>query len=256
MSSDACLVAIRNFINRRGVPVVIRSDNGTNFVGIPKELQGCINFLDINSISTGLSSLGIQWKFNTPANPSEGGVWERLVQSVKKAMYGILKDHSPRLETLQSVLIEAENMVNARPLTHLAVTPEDPEPLTPNHFLLGCSNSTQTPAPYEPRLMCLRKQWRVAQNLKNALWHQWVREYLPELTRRSKWCMPTKPMVPGCLVLICDPDAPRSQWKRGRVVSLRYGADKIARSAEVTTSSGVYRRPVSKLAILDCEASP
>ena len=257
LSSDACLVAIRNFVNRRGVPVVIRSDNGTNFVGIPKELQGCTNFLDNNKVfSSGLSTLGIRWKFNTPANPSEGGVWERLVQSVKKAMYAILKEHAPRLETLQSVLIEVENMVNARPLTHLAVTPEDPEPLTPNHFLLGCSNSTQTPAPFEPRLMCLRKQWRVAQNLKNALWHKWVREYLPELTRRTKWCMPSLSISVGSLVLMCDPDAPRSQWKRGRIVSLRYGSDKVARSAEVRTSSGLFRRPVSKLALLDCEASP
>ena len=256
LSTDACLVAIRNFINRRGVPVVMRSDNGTNFVGIPKELKGCNDFLDNNDLISGLSPLGIRWKFNTPSNPSEGGVWERLVQSVKKALYAVLREHSPRLETLHSVLIEAENMVNSRPLTHLAVTPEDPEPLTPNHFLLGCCNSTQTPAAFEPRLMCLRKQWKIAQNLKNGLWHQWVREYLPELTRRTKWCTPSTPLTTGSIVLICETDAPRSQWKRGRIISLRFGADKVARSAEVSTSSGIYKRPVSKLALLECEASP
>ncbi|XP_073831550.1 uncharacterized protein [Musca autumnalis] len=111
-------------------------------------------------------TLGIQWKFNTPANPSEGGAWERLVQSVKKSLNAMLREHSPRFETLQSFLIEAENMINSRPLTHLAVSPEDPDPLTPNHFLLGCANSTQTPAPFEPRLMSLRKQWRIVKNLK------------------------------------------------------------------------------------------
>ncbi|XP_075164613.1 uncharacterized protein LOC142237137 [Haematobia irritans] len=146
LSSDSCLLCIRNFINRR--------------------------------------ALGIQWKFNTPANPSEGGAWERLVQWVKKALYAMLREHSPRLETLQSFLIEAENMINSRPLTHLAVTPEDPDPLTPNHFLLGCANSTQTPAPYEPRLMCLRKQWRIVKNLKNGLWHQWVREHIKDLKKK------------------------------------------------------------------------
>ena len=57
LSSDACLIAIRIFINRRGVPVMVRSDNGTNFVGIPKELQGCNNFLDSNAISSGFSIL-------------------------------------------------------------------------------------------------------------------------------------------------------------------------------------------------------
>ncbi|XP_059216147.1 uncharacterized protein LOC131994043 isoform X2 [Stomoxys calcitrans] len=255
LSSDACLLCIRNFINRRGVPVMIRSDNGTNFVGIAKELQGTSNFLDINdSFRSSMTALGFKWVYNTPNNPSEGGVWERLVQSVKKALYAMLKEHAPKLETLQALLMEAENMVNARPLTHIPVSPDDSEPLTPNHFILGCPNSTHTPAPFEPRLMCLRKQWRVLQNMKNGLWNQWVREYLPDLTRRTKWCLPSQPMKVGCLVFLCDGELSRSQWKRGRVIQLFHGKDGVARSAEVRTSAGVYRRPVSRLAVLDVEA--
>lgn len=253
LSSDACLLCIKNFVNRRGVPVMIRSDNGTNFVGIAKELQGVSNLFDNASFTSGVTALGIKWVYNTPLNPSEGGVWERLVQSVKKALYIMLKEQAPKLSTLQAFLIETENMVNSRPLTHLPVTPEDSEPLTPNHFLLGCTNSTQTPAPYEPRLMCLRKQWRVVQNLKNGMWHRWLREYLPELTRRTKWCLPSQPLAVGCLVFICDPDLSRSQWKRGRVIELRSSKDGVARSAMVRTSTGVYHRPVSKLAVLDVE---
>ncbi|XP_075154368.1 uncharacterized protein LOC142227968 isoform X3 [Haematobia irritans] len=46
---------------------------------------------------------------------------------------------------------------------------------------------------------------------------------------------------------------PRSQWKRGRVIELHPGKYGIARSAEVRTDVGVYRRPVSKLAMLDVE---
>lgn len=100
LSSDACLLCIRNFVNRRGVPIQIRSDNGTNFVGIRKELNGVTDFLDNAKMIDGLSPLGIEWKFNAPANPSAGGVWERLVQSVKKVLCVILKEHAPRLETL------------------------------------------------------------------------------------------------------------------------------------------------------------
>ncbi|XP_075151945.1 uncharacterized protein LOC142225974 [Haematobia irritans] len=260
LSTDAFLLCLRNFVNRRGLPLVIRSDNGTNFVGVAKELQGVNNFFDNNVITSSLAGLGIKWIFNSPANPSEGGVWERLVRSVKKALFMMLKEQAPREATLHSFLIESENMVNSRPLTHLPVTPSDPDPLTPNHFLLGCLNSTQTPAPFEPRLMCLRKQWRVLQNLKNGMWRQWMSEYLPEMTRRSKWCLPSNPISVGCLIFICDPDMPRSQWKRGRVTELFVGKDGVARSALVSTVSGQYRRPISKLAVLDvhdsCEASP
>ena len=37
LSIDAVILCIRNFINRRGLPVRIRSDRGTNFVGASKE---------------------------------------------------------------------------------------------------------------------------------------------------------------------------------------------------------------------------
>ncbi|XP_037809650.1 uncharacterized protein LOC119602292 isoform X1 [Lucilia sericata] len=251
LSSDACLMCIRNFANRRGVPIQIRSDNGTNFVGLQKELHGERNFWDNEVITAGLAPLGIKWKFNTPSDPSAGGAWERLVQSVKRALYAMLKEHAPRLETLYSLLVETENMVNSRPLTHIPITPNEPEPLTPNHFIVGCTSSTQTPAEYEHRICASRKQWRILQNLKNGVWKRWIKEYLPELTRRSKWFAPSSPLCSGSLVLICDVNEPRSKWKRGRVLRLIFGKDGVARSADIRTSTGVLSRPINKLAVLD-----
>ena len=58
LSTDACLICIRNFINRRGVPILIRSDNWTNFVRITKELKGEKSFIDENSLISGLAGLG------------------------------------------------------------------------------------------------------------------------------------------------------------------------------------------------------
>ena len=253
LSSDACLMCIKNFVNRRGVPVQIRSDNGTNFVGLSKELAGENNYFDSEQVASGLVPFGIKWKFNTPTDSSAGGVWERLVQSVKKSLLAILKEHAPRLETLYSVLVETENIVNSRPLTHLPVSPEQPEPLTPNHFLLGGMNSTQTPGDYQHKQCAARKQWRILQNLKNAFWKRWLQEYLPELTRRSKWFRASQPLQSGSLVLICETNEPRSKWKRGKVLRLIIGKDGVARSAEVSTATGVLSRPVNKLAILDME---
>lgn len=253
LSSDSFILCLRNFMNRRGVPVQLRSDNGTNFVGVRNELRGEKGFIDHNEITSRLAPLGIKWVFNTPGNPAQGGVWERLVQSTKKALYATLKEEAPRIETFVSLLIEAECIINSRPLTHIPVTQQEPEPLTPNHFLLGCANSTQTPGSAENRLNAHRKQWRVLLNMKNCLWKRWMREYLPELTRRTKWCLPTKPLSVGCLVLVCDPSLPRSQWKRGRITELYHGADGIARSAEIVTTNGSMQRPVSRLAMLDCD---
>jgi len=238
-------------VNRRGVPVQIRSDNGKNFFGLAKEIEGVHDFMDHGAIQDGISGLGIRWKFTCPAIPSEGGVWERLVRSVKKVLYIVLKDKAPRVETLISVLIEVENIVNSRPLTHLPVTPDDPEPLTPNVLMLNHNNFTQTPSQEDPSKICAHKQWKIAQALKNGFWKQWMREYLPELTRRTKWCQPLKPVDIGDLVLICDVEKARSEWKRGRITKLYPGAGNVSRSADVETTTGIMRRPISKLAVLD-----
>ncbi|XP_036324786.1 uncharacterized protein LOC118738021 [Rhagoletis pomonella] len=254
LSNDAFILCFRNFVNRRGVPIRIRSDNGTNFVGAQKILKNETQIFDFSRIEGEMTRRNIQWIFNCPANPSAGGCWERLIQCVKRLLQRVLKEEAPRLETFQSVLIEAENILNSRPLTELALTSQDEEPLTPNHFLLGCLNSTQMPSSVEERV-CLRKQWRIAQNLNNRLWKRWTIEYLPQLLRRSKWRDEAEPLKPGQLVIVCDPTRPRSQWERGRVTEVFAAKDGQVRSAEVQTGSGLLRRPASKLAALTVSES-
>uniref|UniRef100_W8AYL5 Pro-Pol polyprotein n=1 Tax=Ceratitis capitata TaxID=7213 RepID=W8AYL5_CERCA len=144
LSADAFIICLRNFINRRGVPTRIRSDRGTNFVGASKE--------DSMLVERGLveegTRHGIEWIFNSPGNPSAGGAWERMVRCVKRVLSFTLKTKVPQIQTLQSLFIEAESLVNSRPLTYLPLDHQDAEPLTPNHFILGCPNDVQTPSIY------------------------------------------------------------------------------------------------------------
>lgn len=253
LSSDAFLLCLRNFCNTRGIPNRIRSDCGTNFVGADGELRKLSDFLDTDKVGRELTAKGIDWKFNCPANPEAGGVWERLVQSAKRVLRVILQQIAPRVETLRSMVIEAANILNARPLTHIPVSPTDLSPITPNHFLLGRTNSTTMTAPEDPKQMCSRKQWRVLQQLNNQFWRKWVNDYLPELTRRTKYHEEVGPITPGCLVLVCDANKSRNQWERGRVVEVIIGTDGRVRTATIQTKGGTMRRPVSKLAILDVD---
>lgn len=250
LSTDACILCLRNFINTRGAPRRIRSDNGTNFVGAAKELNNAVGDLDQNAIKRELTGRGIEWLFNSPANPEAGGCWERMVRSVKRVLSVTLHEAAPQVETLRSLLIEAANVINSRPLTHVPVSSVEEEPLTPNHFLLGTNNATQTtPDPDVPD-HCLRKQWRIARLLANRFWRRWILEYLPELTRRTRWHDEVPALKIGDLVLIVD-EAARGQWKRGIVAETFAGPDGRVRSAMVRTSSTMLRRPVTKLALLD-----
>ncbi|XP_065193160.1 uncharacterized protein LOC135824355 [Sycon ciliatum] len=127
LSTDSTLMAIRRFISRRGCPLVIHSDNGTNFKGAAKELRQAIRELNEAHIQDQLSHDGITWSFNPPAPPHMGEAWGRLVGSIKTALHAILKERHPKEETLLTALAEAEALVNSRPLIHVSMDAADDE---------------------------------------------------------------------------------------------------------------------------------
>jgi len=250
LDTDSFIMAITRFAARRGVPSRIYSDNGTNFHGADNELKKCIAAIDSKSIRQKFCHQGLDWIFNPPSAPHMGGVWERLVQSVKVALKNMLKTKFPKEEVLHTALLECERIVNSRPITHVPADPDDPDGLTPNHFLLGSSNGQPPPGDFS-RDLCPKQRWMHCQVLADHFWKRWVREYLPTLSRRSKWTKAGKPINVGDLVFIADGDLPRCQWPRGRIVKVFPGSDGNVRVADVKTITGVYRRPVVKLCVLD-----
>ncbi|KAK3748899.1 hypothetical protein QZH41_002890 [Actinostola sp. cb2023] len=236
---------------RRGGPSHIWSDNGTNFVGAEKELRDGLQRLDNERIYDQLSQDGIQWHFNPPSSPHFGGVWERLVQSAKRALRVVAGKQCVTDETLLTFMAEVESLLNGRPLTHVSSDYRDEEALTPNHFLIGRASPNLPPDVVIDRDLCSRKRWKHAQVMANHFWKRWLREYLPSLTERRKWTTEARNVAKGDLVLIVDENAARGRWPLGRVVRPLPGDDGRVRAAEVRTSAGTYVRPVAKLCILE-----
>ena len=90
IDTDSFIDALHRFVNRRCRPEVMYSDRGTNFVGASTELQMVLEALDHEAISDFASRFNFRWQFNPPASPHMGGVWERLVRSVKQVMSGLM----------------------------------------------------------------------------------------------------------------------------------------------------------------------
>ncbi|XP_053696636.1 uncharacterized protein LOC128743950 [Sabethes cyaneus] len=252
LSTDSCIMAIQRFTYRRGTPAEFISDNGTCFVGASNELKAIVS--RENALASTFTSALTKWTFNPPAAPHMGGVWERLVQSVKTAMGTALDaPRRPDDETLATIVYEAEAMVNSRPLTYVPLESADQEALTPNHFLLGSSSGAKpfiTAKVDKPAT--LRSNWRLAQYITTEFWHRWIKEYLPVINRRCKWFDEVKDLEVGDLVLVVGGTA-RDQWIRGRVEKVFPGRDGRVRQATVRTATGILRRPAVKLAVLDVE---
>ncbi|XP_062712190.1 uncharacterized protein LOC115260083 [Aedes albopictus] len=254
LSTDSCIMAVRRFVRRRGPPVEIFSDNGTNFVGASNELVKQIKNINSECADT-FTDARTKWTFNPPSAPHMGGVWERMVRSVKEAIRALDDGRKLNDETLLTVLTEAEGFINSRPLTYMPQESADGEAITPNHFLLGSSSGMQDPlrAPVD-LASALRSSYQRSQFLSDAVWQRWLKEYFPTLNKRSKWFMDEKPVQVGDLVYVAE--GSRRTWLRGKVMQVIAGNDGRVRQAIIRTGAGKeLKRPVVKLAVMEVAGS-
>ena len=249
--TDSFISAMLRFIARRGRPQVVCSDNGTNFHAGERELRAAHDGLNQQWIDKYASQQEIKWIFNPPAAAHMGGVWERLVRSVKKIVSVLLSEQGVGHESFLTVVAKEESILNSRPLTQNPDDPTDAEPLKPNHLPMLKSNQAMPPGSFSKQDQYSRRRWRHVQYLHDVFWRRWLREYLPTLQIRHKWSSVCRDMKEGDLVLIVDENIPRRQWRLGRVVLVHRAKDGHVRSAVIKTRSGHLTRPISKLCLLE-----
>lgn len=250
LTTNSCIMALRNVMARRGIPAVIYSDRGTNFQGASKELMVAMENIDHERVATEFTTPYTTWTFIPPASPHMGGAWERLVRTVKQNLYKFQSNRSVSMEVLENMLAEVENVVNSRPLTNIPIDNDQSPVLTPNHFLLGSSNGMRAWVQFDDSSTVLKNCWQLSQAMANQFWKQWIRDYLPS-SRRTKWFEKVKPVEVGDVVILVDPKLPRNTWPKGRIIGIKRGKDGQVRSATIHTCSGIYERPVVKIAVLD-----
>ena len=153
LSTDSFIMAPRRFKSRRGHVQVIRSDNGTNFVGAASELKDAFKTFDRSKVNRYCceQEIDFQWIFNPPFSPWMGGAWESLIKSVKRALKAITLDRVFTDEALYTFLCETECIINQRPLTAISDDVNDFDTLTPNHFLIGEAHSNQSPGEFSSK---------------------------------------------------------------------------------------------------------
>ena len=133
MSTSSMINALRRFFAFRGPAKVIRSDQGTNFIGAAGELKLIAESEDVKQL---LQAKGCSWIFNPPKAPHMGGIWERMIGVTKKILNSILSSQtSLSHEVLTTVLCEAMEIINSRPLIEVSTDPDSPTVLSPSTLL-------------------------------------------------------------------------------------------------------------------------
>ncbi|XP_062557767.1 uncharacterized protein LOC134222623 [Armigeres subalbatus] len=251
LSTQSCLMALRRLSCKRGAPEQIFSDNATCFRGADAVMVRTIKNIN-KECAEKMTTAVTAWHFNPPATPHMGGVWERMVRSVKEAMRALDDGQKLTDEILATMLAEAEDMINTRPLTYIPQDSAEEEAITPNHFLRGSvTNADMQVDGSVDFAEVLRNTYKRSQYLANTMWERWLKEYLPTLNHRPKWFEERKSLEAGDLVFVVD-GKNRKNWVRGRVEKIIEGSDGRIRQADVKTSDGkVHRRAVANLAVLE-----
>ena len=189
LTTDGFINAYRRFVGRRGPIRSLRSDRGTNFVGAKAELESALAEMDQQSIKKKLLLDNCDWvefKMNFPYASHMGGVWERMVRSVRSVLSALLTQHGSSLdsELLHTLMVDAEAIVNSRPLTCVDA---DTPPLTPSQlFTMKTKVVMPLPGQFVKQDLYCRHRWRRIQYLANEFWERWRKEYLPILQTRQK----------------------------------------------------------------------
>ena len=250
LDCPAFINALRRFISRRGKPELIRCDNGTNFTSGSKELKAAMAEWN-ERVDAHLKQQGIKWIFNTPLASHHGGVWERMIRSVRKVLLSLVGKHLLTDYQLQSVFAEAEYIINSRPLVPNSADPEDLECLTPNHLLLQRGQLSLPPGLFSEDNLYFKQQWKKVQYLADQFWQRWIKEYLPSLQEPKKWNAIRRNLSVGDIVLLEEKNVARGLWNLARVIEVFPGRDGLVRSAKIKTATSEYTRPISKMCLLE-----
>lgn len=247
LESDDFINTLHRFLNRRGCPGHLYSDNGTNFRGADHELKLEIQKVNARKVEEFAAKTGFEWHFNPPEAPHMGGAWERLIQGIKRTLKVILNARVLDDYSLNTFFTEAENIANNRPLTTVSEDIDDLEPISPNHFLMGRAN-THLPVGIETEVpVSHRKRWKMVQLMAEHFWKRWKMEYLQNLTERCKWTKEQQNFKEGDLILFHDPKSTKGNWSMGRIHQIYPGKDGRVRVVDVKTAKGIYERPITNL---------
>jgi hypothetical protein len=182
LSGDSLMHVFLRFVHRRGRPLRVLSDNGTQFR------------LVVKAISQACSGLErpVEWKFIPQISPWQGGVYERLLGLVKAAFKATLGRKLLTAEGLRTFTAEAEGAINSRPITYVDGGGDEPMALRPIDFIqptvdVSCDLAWDKVEEDSPTGARLRQEWVIAQRVYDAFWERWQKEYLMLLRERGGW---------------------------------------------------------------------
>ena len=250
LETSSFLQAFHRFTARRSPCKELYSDNGSKFTGAERELREGIAKWNQDTMHQNLQQVSISWHFNPPASSHRGGIWERIICSVRSIVTALVGSRLLDDESLQTLFAEVERILNNRPITPISDDPRDTACLTPS-MLIHTKLDPCLPAEKFIYADGYKKAWRTVQWLADRFWQRWLKEYVTLLQLRQKWLKPERNLAAGDLVLLVDSNLKRGHWQKGIVEKVLPDAFNVVRAVKVRTATGSFVRDIRKVCLLE-----
>ena len=275
LKTEAFIASLERFVARRGLPLNLHSDNGSNYVGAQNQLAHFYQMMNSQETKDAISRYTFQhqitWHNSPQRAPHFGGLWEAAVRSAKFHLKRIVGQERLTFEELTTVCCQIESFLNSRPLGPITSHNEEGRsPLTPSHFLIGRAARAFPREPVTGKPTTLER-WNICEKATQDFWDRWSQEYLQQLQKATKWHHKERNFQVNDLVMLTDGNQFKAQWSMAKVVKVYPGRDGLVRAVdvqletkvipktiinnvqlakEIKTSTSILRRPITKLALL------
>ena len=225
-STESILHCIRRLQADRGTIRLISSDPGTQLQGANRELLEVREGWDKEELKRFGAPFGIEWNFTMAKSAHQNGAVEIIVKMVKGIMDSLQKAIGSTIlffNELFTLVKEAANLANERPIGLKPNLQTDPQFLSPNSLLLGRCSDRMNAGPFQSKTdqeanpESDKTRYLLVQKITNQFWKTWQKLYFPTLLQRQKWHYEERNMKIGDVCMLKDSNALRGEWKMCRV---------------------------------------
>jgi hypothetical protein len=181
------------------------------------------------------------------------GQAERMIGLIKKQLWRIFEGKKLSHEETLTLLAEAVQKINSRPIT---LNPRsEGEPLCLQDLMLGRAKPGQVEVKFETGKQ-LTRRFENVQRTQQEFWKRWIEEVFPKMLKQSKWKRDKRDLEVGDIVLRKDETAAGQTYKYAKVVKVHTSADGKVRAADIEyrlPGESVFRtttRPIHKLILV------
>ena len=221
-SEDSLALAFSRFFARRGRPRLIRTDQGSNFVGLRNTLKELEKKLD----DTHIRDDPIRWDLNTAHAPWTGGVAEIMVRAAKRVLYAMSDEKPMEFETLSTLLADVEATLNSRPITYVSGSDGNVLALSPNHFISGSLFQRLAEIPPDKNLLV---EWVKLQKALDENWKRLLAEVIPELRIDHAVTKAREDLKIGDKIMLLEKRV-KGKWPLGTITGIFPSQDSLVRS--------------------------